>query len=104
MPDHVHLLIRKHRDLAEEMIEKIQALSRKRLIELGLRQADHPVWTRGGGRFSWIIPRKYGERFAISSAIRYKCGFHRSNGRLSTRMTTGLCMQGIRRTRRTFAP
>jgi REP element-mobilizing transposase RayT len=48
MPDHVHLVIRKHRDLAEEMIEKIQALSRERLIEIGLREADHPTWTRGG--------------------------------------------------------
>ena len=47
MPDHVHLLIRKHRDLAEEMIEKIQSLSRKRLVEMGLREEDHPVWTRG---------------------------------------------------------
>jgi len=48
MPDHVHLLIRKHRDLAEEMIEKIQALSRERMVEAGLRSAAHPVWTRGG--------------------------------------------------------
>jgi REP element-mobilizing transposase RayT len=48
MPDHVHLLIRKHRDLAEEMIEKIQALSRKRLVEAGIRELDHPTWTRGG--------------------------------------------------------
>jgi REP element-mobilizing transposase RayT len=48
MPDHVHLLIRKHKDLAEEMIEKIQALSRTRLVESGLREHDHPTWTRGG--------------------------------------------------------
>jgi len=48
MPDHVHLLIRKHRDRAEEMIEKIQALSRKRLVDAGLRDARHPTWTRGG--------------------------------------------------------
>lgn len=48
MPDHIHLLIHKHRDLAEDMIEKIQALSRERLIEVGLRTSDHPVWTRGG--------------------------------------------------------
>jgi REP element-mobilizing transposase RayT len=48
MPDHVHLLIRKHRDLGEEMIEKIQALSRERLIEIGLREMDHPTWTHGG--------------------------------------------------------
>lgn len=48
MPDHIHLLNRKHRDLAEEMIENIQSLSRKRLVEVGLRQSDHPTWTRGG--------------------------------------------------------
>ncbi len=48
MPDHVHLVIRKHRHLAEEMIERIQALSRKRLIESRLREAIHPTWTRGG--------------------------------------------------------
>jgi REP element-mobilizing transposase RayT len=48
MPDHVHLVIRKHRDLAEEMIEKIQAFSRLRLSEFGLREVDHPTWTRGG--------------------------------------------------------
>jgi REP element-mobilizing transposase RayT len=48
MPDHVHLVIRKHRMLAEEMIENIQSLSRKRLIAEGLRDATHPVWTRGG--------------------------------------------------------
>lgn len=48
MPDHVHLMMRKHRDLAEEMIQKIQSLSRKRLKEAGLRPTDHPTWTRGG--------------------------------------------------------
>jgi REP element-mobilizing transposase RayT len=48
MPDHVHLLVRKHRDLAEEMIEKIQSLSRKRLVANGLRELEHPTWTRGG--------------------------------------------------------
>jgi REP element-mobilizing transposase RayT len=48
MPDHVHMVIRKHRDLAEDMINKVQALSRKRLIDSGLRPANHPTWTRGG--------------------------------------------------------
>ena len=48
MPDHVHLAIRKHRDLGEAMIEKIQALSRERLVRVGLRSARHPTWTRGG--------------------------------------------------------
>ena len=48
VPDHFPLLIRKHRDLAEEMIERIQALSRKRLVECGVRELEHPTWTRGG--------------------------------------------------------
>jgi REP element-mobilizing transposase RayT len=48
LPDHVHLVIRKHRDLAEEMIEKIQSLSRKRLVKCGFRELEHPTWTRGG--------------------------------------------------------
>lgn len=48
LPDHVHLLIRKHRDRAEEMIEKVQALSRERLVECGMREINHPTWTRGG--------------------------------------------------------
>lgn len=48
MPDHVHVVIRKHRDLGEAMVERIQTLSRKRLVEAGLRQGEHPVWTRGG--------------------------------------------------------
>jgi hypothetical protein len=48
MSDHVHLVVRKHRLLAEEMIEGIQTLSRKRLVECGLRELAHPVWTRGG--------------------------------------------------------
>lgn len=49
MPDHVHLVIRKHKDHAEEMIEKLRVLSRKRLGEKCGRFGDHPVWTGGGG-------------------------------------------------------
>ncbi|MFQ5732695.1 MAG: transposase [Planctomycetaceae bacterium] len=48
MPDHVHLLIRKHKHTAEEMIENFQATSRASIIATGLREAGHPVWTRGG--------------------------------------------------------
>ena len=48
MPDHVHLLIRKHRDAAEEMIEHLQLGSRLRLSASNLRTTDHPTWTRGG--------------------------------------------------------
>ncbi|MCI0674834.1 MAG: transposase [Phycisphaerales bacterium] len=44
MPDHIHLLIRKHKHLAEEMIANFQDASRLRLRALGLRSEDHPVW------------------------------------------------------------
>jgi REP element-mobilizing transposase RayT len=44
MPDHVHLLIRKHRDKAEQMIEHFQDASREALIAHGRRSAEHPVW------------------------------------------------------------
>jgi REP element-mobilizing transposase RayT len=44
MPDHVHMLIRKHRDNAEKMIEHFQDASREALIASAHRPADHPVW------------------------------------------------------------
>ena len=44
MWDHVHLLIRKHRDLAETMIDHFQQMSRAALIANGLREQEHPVW------------------------------------------------------------
>jgi len=44
MPDHVHLVIRKHRDRAETMIGKFQDESRAALIRAKRRTADHPVW------------------------------------------------------------
>ena len=47
MPDHVHILIRKHRHSAEEMIETLQNAARWALIESSLWPSDHPVWTAG---------------------------------------------------------
>jgi REP element-mobilizing transposase RayT len=44
LPDHVHLLIRKHRDQAEQMIEHFQHASRTAILQAGSRSADHPVW------------------------------------------------------------
>ncbi len=44
MQDHVHFLIRKHRDKAEQMIEHFQVASRQTLIDAGRRSANHPVW------------------------------------------------------------
>src|SRR5205823_1403546 len=44
MPDHVHILIRRHRDRAEQMIANLQAKSRDYLVVEGLRSQRHPVW------------------------------------------------------------
>jgi REP element-mobilizing transposase RayT len=47
MPDHVHVLMRKHRDSAEEMIEHLKDASRARLAPAH-RPAEHPTWGGGG--------------------------------------------------------
>lgn len=44
MPDHVHLLVRKHKHTAEEMIDNLQRASRDRLAETQHRTTDHPTW------------------------------------------------------------
>ena len=57
MRDHVHLLIRKHRHLAEVMIENFQNESRAQLVAAGRRTISHPTWTKGGGKFFCYHPR-----------------------------------------------
>ena len=52
MPDHVHILIRKHRHEAEEMAENLMRASRDRLIERELRGRTHPTWIAG---FGWKV-------------------------------------------------
>jgi REP element-mobilizing transposase RayT len=48
LPDHIHLILRKHRDSAEEMIQHLQDYGRLRLSASGLFPTDHPIWVRGG--------------------------------------------------------
>lgn len=48
LPDHVHLLIRKHKHQAEQMIEILQGKARAEIRTAGNRCADHPVWSTGG--------------------------------------------------------
>lgn len=48
MPDHVHLIIRKHKDVAEEMIATLQKHSCQALGASGFGGDGHPIWTRGG--------------------------------------------------------
>jgi hypothetical protein len=50
LPDHAHLVIRKHRDRAEDMIDHLQESSRLRLSKEKLIPAAHPAWTLGGYR------------------------------------------------------
>lgn len=49
MPDHIHLVVRKHRHSAEEMMRNFKALSRKRLVADGFVGEQHPAWTAGDG-------------------------------------------------------
>lgn len=44
MPDHIHLVIRKHRDRAETMLEKFQEESRVEMVRAKRRAVEHPVW------------------------------------------------------------
>lgn len=62
MPDHVHMLIRRHRDKAEAMIEHFQDASRAALYEAGKREAPHPVWTDGPGWKGFLNTRGDFER------------------------------------------
>jgi REP element-mobilizing transposase RayT len=49
MPDHVHILIRKHKHQAEEMMDRLREAGRLRLYATGHRYEGHPTWTAGSG-------------------------------------------------------
>ncbi len=51
MPDHVHMLIRRHRDMAEQMIEFFQMESKEKLIEAGIALSIIPSGVGLVGRF-----------------------------------------------------
>ena len=65
LPNHVHLLIRKHRHQAEQMIEVLQATSRLRINRARITDPDHPIWTVGGWKAFLHHPD------AIRRVIRY---------------------------------
>jgi REP-associated tyrosine transposase len=58
MPDHVHLVVRKHRDDAEQMIGNFQGVSRSWLVKHELVPEEHPVWTKGGWRVFLNAPEE----------------------------------------------
>ncbi len=65
MPDHVHILIRKHKHDAEAMIENFQQRSRRFLIENELFPVSHPIWSDGGWKVFFDHPDE------IRRTIRY---------------------------------
>lgn len=65
LPDHVHLVIRKHRHRAEDMIENLQRASRLRLSTSRAVSDGHPIWTLGGWRGFLDSPD------AVRAVIRY---------------------------------
>ncbi len=71
MPDHVHLVIRKHKHLAEEMIDNLQEstrmwfIDRLRFSESRVIGPDHPLWTLGGWKRFLNSPQQ------VRQVIRY---------------------------------
>ena len=65
LPDHIHLLIRRHRDKAETMIDYFQDVSRQALIVEKLRPASHPVWGGPG----WKVYKS--TRREMEQAVKY---------------------------------
>jgi hypothetical protein len=74
LPDHVHLLIRKHWDWAETMIEHLQRASRAALIAAGRRPGPHPVWGGPG----WKVFQN--TREDMKRIVRYIGGNPRKHG------------------------
>jgi REP element-mobilizing transposase RayT len=85
LPDHVHLVIRKHRDRAEQMIETLQRSSRLRLSTGSAIPDGHPLWTLGGWRGFLDSPER------VRTVIRYvennppRAGLPRQNWAFVTR-------------------
>jgi REP element-mobilizing transposase RayT len=50
MPDHVHIVVRKHRDSAEIVAKCLQDVSCDAVLALGERPIVHPVWGGPGWR------------------------------------------------------
>jgi REP element-mobilizing transposase RayT len=65
MPDHVHALIRRHNDWAEQMIDAFQDASREALKGVCRRPLPHPVW---GGK-GWTVYQN--TRQQMERTIRY---------------------------------
>ena len=65
MPDHVHILIRKHKHLAEEMIQNLQRESHLALRDSNRFDMEHPIWGGPGWKVLMDHPRD------IERTVRY---------------------------------
>jgi REP element-mobilizing transposase RayT len=65
MPDHIHIVLRKHKHLAEEMIANLQRESLHGIQMLNQRHPDHPVWGGPGWKVFLNTPTD------IERTIRY---------------------------------
>jgi len=74
MPEHVHLVIRKHKDSAEAMIDKFQDESREWFIERGVVPRGHPVWTKNGWRVFLDSPAEVWARIRYVEGNPFKDG------------------------------
>jgi REP element-mobilizing transposase RayT len=72
MPDHVHLLVRKHKHKAEEMIANFQEASRDHVRRAGGRELNHPVWGGPGWKVFLDSPEdiERTERYVGQNPIR----------------------------------
>jgi REP element-mobilizing transposase RayT len=77
MPDHVHLVIRKHKDSAEEMIKKLQDDSRSRIVESKFVPPDHPIWTKNGRKVFLNTPNEVRQRIGYVERNPLKDGLPR---------------------------
>jgi REP element-mobilizing transposase RayT len=74
MPDHVHLVVRKHKHSGEEMIEHFQRQSRIVPSLVDPAMMDHPIWTKGG----W--DRFLDSSAAVRTRVRYVEGNPQKEG------------------------
>jgi REP element-mobilizing transposase RayT len=97
MPDHVHLVIRKHRDQGKAMIEHFQRESRLRFSSLGVVCPIIPCGPTAVGTGFSIRPRRFAGGFGMWATIRRRpvCGDKR--GRLWWRTMGGRCIRNDRR-------
>jgi REP element-mobilizing transposase RayT len=77
MSYHVHLVLRKHKDDAETMIDKFQDESRAWLSERNIVPEWHPVWTNGGWKVFLDSPEEVWPRIRYVEGNPMKEGLSR---------------------------